>query len=114
MGNGHRKAVFEGHSGRGGAVLGALHSKFQQLSESAKNIHLPEGIKHNINANLNNARDFMGLPSGAAAQSATQDGRSGSAGTSGDQMPLIDPFTTKGRPQLQALIAADIEQPEAL
>lgn len=66
-----------------GAVLGALHSKFQQLSDSARNIHLPEGLRHNITANLSNARDFMGLPSGSDAQPAGR-GSPGATATAAD------------------------------
>ncbi len=73
------------------AVLGALHNKFQQLSESAKNIHIPEQMRHNISANLGNVREFVGdfVPSarsGAAAAAGGDAGASSGAagGSAGD------------------------------
>lgn len=70
------------------AVLGALQNKFQQLSESAKNIHIPEQMRHNISANLGNVREFVGdfVPSarsGAAVAAGGDAGASsGAAGSS--------------------------------
>ena len=52
------------------AVLGAIHGKFTELQETARNFHLPEDVRQNITANLANARDFMGLSAPAAAASA--------------------------------------------
>lgn len=53
-------------------MLGAITGKLAALQEQARNFKVPEELRHNISANLANARDFIGLsqpgtPEGAAA-----------------------------------------------
>lgn len=43
-------------------VLGALHSRMHKLTEGAKGIRLPDDLKDNIAANINNVRDLLGMP----------------------------------------------------
>lgn len=54
-------------------MLGAIQGKLAELQEQARSFKMLEEMRHNISANLANARDFIGLsqPSTPAAAAAT-------------------------------------------
>lgn len=62
-------------------MLGTIHDKFQQLSEKAKGLHVPESLQRGLSSNLNQAREFMGIGRDASAARQQEAAGSESAAT---------------------------------